>query len=131
MQLTENFNSSEFQCKDGSKMPENILKNIKELAKNLQIIRDFVCEPININSAYRNAIYNKQIGGANKSLHLVGKAADITIKGLTPKEVYNIIIILIKEGKISEGGIGLYNSFLHYDIRGTKSRWDLSTQFNF
>ena len=123
MQITENFNSSEFECKDGSKMPESVLNNIKELAKNLQIIRDFVCEPITINSAYRNAIYNKQIGGANKSFHLVGKASDITIQGLTPKEVHTLLLDLIKEGKISEGGIGLYNSFVHYDIRGTKARW--------
>ena len=125
MQITENFNSSEFECKDGSKMPESVLNNIKELAKNLQIIRDFVCAPITINSAYRNAIYNKQIGGANKSLHLVGKAADITIQGLTPKEVHTLLLDLINDGKISEGGLGLYETrgFVHYDIRGTKARW--------
>ena len=123
MQITENFNSSEFECKDGSKMPDSVLVNVKELAKNLQVIRNVVCAPITINSAYRNAIYNKQIGGANKSLHLVGKASDITIQGLTPKEVHTLLLDLIKEGKISEGGLGLYNSFVHYDIRGTKARW--------
>tara|TARA_R110000803_G_scaffold7880_1_gene25355 strand:+ start:276 stop:647 length:372 start_codon:yes stop_codon:yes gene_type:complete len=123
MQITENFNSSEFECKDGSKMPDSVLNNIKELAKNLQVIRNVVCAPITINSAYRNAIYNKQIGGANKSLHLVGKASDITIQGLTPKEVHSLLLDLINDGKISEGGLGLYNSFVHYDIRGTKARW--------
>tara|TARA_R110000764_G_scaffold20407_2_gene52402 strand:- start:2952 stop:3329 length:378 start_codon:yes stop_codon:yes gene_type:complete len=125
MKLTENFNSSEFECNDGSKMPDSVLKNIKELAKNLQVIRNVVCAPITINSAYRNAIYNKQIGGANKSLHLVGKAADITIEGMTPKEVHTLLSDLMEEGTIAEGGLGSYNLFTHYDIRGTKTRWSL------
>tara|TARA_R110000765_G_scaffold57194_1_gene112364 strand:+ start:5691 stop:6068 length:378 start_codon:yes stop_codon:yes gene_type:complete len=125
MKLTENFNREEFDCKDGSKMPDSVLVNVKELAKNLQIIRDLVCVPITINSAYRNAIYNKQIGGANKSLHLVGKASDITIKGMTPKEVHTLLSNLMEEGTIAEGGLGSYNSFTHYDIRGTKARWSL------
>ena len=106
-------------------MPDSVLVNVKELAKNLQIIRDLVCVPITINSAYRNAIYNKQIGGANKSLHLVGKASDITIQGLTPKEVHTLLSDLMEEGTIAEGGLGSYNSFTHYDIRGTKARWSL------
>ena len=125
MKLTENFSREEFDCKDGSKMPDSVLVNVKELAKNLQIIRDLVCVPITINSAYRNAIYNKQIGGANKSLHLVGKASDITIKGMTPKEVHTLLSNLMEEGTIAEGGLGSYNSFTHYDIRGTKARWSL------
>ena len=125
MKLTENFNKIEFESKDGSEMPDSVLVNVKELAKNLQIIRDLVCVPITINSAYRNAIYNKQIGGANKSLHLVGKASDITIKGMTPKEVHTLLSNLMEEGTIAEGGLGSYNSFTHYDIRGTKARWSL------
>ena len=30
---------------------------------------------------------------------------------------------LIKEGKMKQGGIGIYKGFIHYDIRGTKARW--------
>ena len=52
-----------------------------------------------------------------------GKAADIVIKGKTPAEVQNGIEVLIKAGKISQGGIGKYPNFTHYDIRGTKARW--------
>jgi hypothetical protein len=28
---------------------------------------------------------------------------------------------------MKEGGLGLYNSWVHYDIRGKKIRWDKST----
>ena len=123
MQITDNFNISEFMSKDGAKMPDNVLVNIKELAKNLQVIRNIVCAPISINSAYRSILHNKAVGGAKNSYHVKGMAADITIEGLTPKEVHSLLLDLIKEGKISEGGLGLYNSFTHYDIRKTKARW--------
>ena len=123
MQITDNFNTSEFECNDGSKMPDKVLVNIKELAKYLQVIRNIVCVPITINSAYRSILHNKAVGGAKNSYHVKGMAADITIEGLTPKKVHTLLLDLIKEGKISEGGLGLYNSFVHYDFRGTKARW--------
>ena len=100
--------------------------NVIELAFNLQIIREAIGKPIIINSAYRTPEYNKSIGGASKSQHLLGKAADIRVSGLTAKELHQVIEGLIKKGEIKEGGLGLYNTFVHYDIRGTKARWDYS-----
>ena len=44
-----------------------------------------------------------------------------------PKEredMYNLETQLIKEGKMKEGGIGIYSTFVHYDVRGWKARWD-------
>jgi hypothetical protein len=35
----------------------------------------------------------------------------------------HIIENLIAQGKIIEGGVGIYPTFVHYDIRGTKARW--------
>jgi hypothetical protein len=46
------------------------------------------------------------------------------VKGMTPKQVLLVIERLIKEGKMMQGGIGVYNTFTHYDIRGTKARWN-------
>jgi hypothetical protein len=42
---------------------------------------------------------------------------------MTPKEVALVIEGLIEQGKIKQGGIGIYPSWVHYDIRGTKARW--------
>jgi len=50
-------------------------------------------------------------------------AADISVKDTTPEKVANTISYLIKQGKMKEGGIGLYSSFVHYDIQGKKVRW--------
>ena len=121
--LTENFSLEEFKCNDGSDVPNEYLKNVVELANNLQVLRDFIKKPITINSAYRSPKYNAKVGGAKNSQHLVAKASDLRVEGITPKELANVIEKLIKAGKMKQGGIGVYNTFTHYDIRGTKARW--------
>lgn len=123
MQLTENFNLSEFACKDGTPVPGNLFANVAELAKNLQIIRDEIGAPLHINSAYRTKAHNAKVGGKPNSQHLYATAADITTKKMSPRQLHSIILNLINAGKISEGGVGLYPGFVHYDIRGTKARW--------
>lgn len=121
--LTKNFSESEFDCNDGSDMPEDVLNNVHDLADNLQQLRDFTDRSITVNSGYRSPDYNKKIGGAKHSQHLLGKAADIVVDGLTPMEVADLLEGLIRIGAISQGGIGIYDSFTHYDIRETKARW--------
>jgi len=126
MKLTKNFSLHEFDCNDGSKMPSDVLLNVVELAGQLQILRDFIGKPIKINSAYRSPSYNKMVGGAKNSQHKLGKAADIRVDGISPRELHGIIEELIKDGRMKQGGLGRYNSFTHYDIgyNGRKRRWD-------
>ena len=129
MQLTKNFHLLEFGCNDGVGVPSKYLDNVKKLANNLQVLRDELNAPITMNSAYRHTKYNKKVGGAKYSQHLTASASDINVKGFTPEEVAETILELIKEGKISQGGVGLYNSFVHIDIRGTKARWNKSNKY--
>lgn len=129
MQLTKNFYKIEFESRDGAKMPDHVLQNIKELTDNLQKVRDILAEAININSGYRSEAHNKIVGGVKNSQHLLGKAADVSMKNYTSKELAVIFEDLILNGVIKEGGLGLYNGFVHYDIRGTRARWNLSTKY--
>jgi len=123
MRITENFSLSEFDCKDGSELPTALLPNVLDLADNLQVLRGYLGVPISINSAYRSLDYNREIGGATNSQHLLAKAADIVVESKTPDEVANIIKYLISEGKMVQGGLKAYKTFTHYDIRGYKARW--------
>jgi uncharacterized protein YcbK (DUF882 family) len=123
MQVTKNFNLNEFNSKCGRPMPENIKKNIIEMIHNLQVIRDEVKVPISITSGYRSPEHNAKVKGAKDSQHVKGTAVDFKVQGLKPKEVAVIVERLIKEGKIKQGGIGIYPSWVHYDIRGIKARW--------
>lgn len=131
MQLTKDFNLAEFQSRDGSKMSTTHRNNIRKLAANLQVLRDHIGKPIHVTSGYRSPSHNKKVGGSPKSQHLLGKAGDIVVESMTPKQIVREIKKLIKFGQIKEGGIGLYNNFVHYDIRGYKARWDNSSWYNF
>tara|TARA_R100001594_G_scaffold28949_1_gene54367 strand:- start:4437 stop:4814 length:378 start_codon:yes stop_codon:yes gene_type:complete len=123
MKLTENFDIKEWRCHDGTDVPYNLVDNVKALAVNLQVLRETVGRPVNIISGYRNPSYNKRIGGAKRSYHMKAMAADIRVKGMTPAEVKAAIEGLISDGKMEQGGLGLYKSFVHYDNRGRKARW--------
>ncbi len=131
MKLTANFTLREFECNDGTTVPEKYISNVNKLAYNLQVLRDELKKPIHINSGYRHPAYNKRIGGAKFSQHLTASASDITVRDITPKKLARTILKLIKQGKMNEGGVGLYNGFVHYDVRGKKARWDNSSLFNF
>jgi uncharacterized protein YcbK (DUF882 family) len=122
--LTKNFSKSEFNCNCGCDMPEEVFDNVEVHAQNLQTIRDFLNESIKINSGYRCPSYNSKVGGASKSQHLTGNASDLVAQSHTPSQLADVIEGLIRIGAIEEGGLGRYNTFTHYDRRGTKARWD-------
>lgn len=115
-----NFKVNEFACSDGSD-PVFIAP---ELVKILQKVRNHFGKPVNINSGYRTPAKNKAVGGATYSQHLYGTAADITVgKGedaVDPKTVAAYVETLMP----NKGGIGIYKTFTHIDVRATKSRWN-------
>lgn len=123
MQLTANFKLDEFKCKDGCGVPDSLLANVQELANNLQVLRDQLGKSIIIMSGYRTPEYNLKCGGELKSQHMEAKAADIIVRDMTPVQVANAIKLLIGAGKMKQGGVGLYDGFVHYDVRGMRARW--------
>ena len=127
MKLTENFSKAEFECRCGCEMPEEVLTNIKNVAINLQAIRDRFKAPLKINSAYRCVSHNHSIGGVKNSMHVLGKAADIAVDGFNPNEVANMIENMLRNEFIPSfniGGLGRYNTFTHIDTRSYMARWD-------
>ena len=109
MKLTENFALHEFRCKDGTDVPEDLMENVEELARNLQVLRERIGKAIIVISGYRSPKYNRRIGGARKSQHMKAKAADIIVPGMKPDEVREIILELIKEGKMKKEQIVIGN----------------------
>lgn len=119
-QLSKNFKSNEFAC-HGKGCCSKVLIDTK-LVEYCQKIRDHFGKAVTINSGYRCEKHNKAIGGAGKSKHVSGMAADIVVKDVKPKEV----------AKYAESigilGIGLYETakdgyFVHIDTRTTKAFW--------
>ena len=114
--VSANFKVKEFACKDGS---DPVLIS-PELVAILQKIRTHFGKPVTINSAYRTPAHNKREGGAIYSQHLYGMAADIVVKGVAAKTVAAYVDKIMP----NSGGIGIYNTFVHVDVRADKSRWN-------
>ncbi len=115
--MTRDFSRSEFACKCGCGK-DNISP---KLVGALQALRDTIGEPIIINCGCRCARHNKDVGGVPNSQHLQGTAADIRCASLTPRELKKFAEEI---PAFANGGIGLYETFLHVDVRGRRARWN-------
>lgn len=118
-----NFNISEFNSHDGSPMTPAVERNILKLMSILEVVRE-ACgnKPISITSGYRSKQHNINVGGAKNSQHVYGRAADFKVKGMTPKAVAGVLETLIAQGKIPDGGIGIYKTWIHFDFYKPR-RW--------
>lgn len=123
MMLTAHFSLGEFFCRDGSCPPDEHLPNVKELAEQLEILRRAIKKPIVIVSGYRTPAWNAKVKGAGASQHMLGKAADIRVAGMYSSEVHAAIESQILRGRMKNGGLGLYSTWVHYDVRNKPARW--------
>lgn len=119
-QISKNFQYKEFDCQGKGCCSTTIID--EKLVEYVQRIRDHFGKPVTITSPYRCEVHNKRVGGATKSYHMQGRAADIVVQGVSSREV----------AKYAESigilGIGLYETsadgyFTHIDTRTTKSFW--------
>lgn len=110
------FKVREFACNDGS----DTVFVAPALVDVLEKIRAHFGKPTTITSGYRTDTWNKKEGGSDYSQHKYGFAADIKVSGVAPSKVAAFAETLMP----SKGGIGIYNSFTHIDVRETKSRWN-------
>lgn len=113
------FERREFRCKCG-KCSGYPVEPSMDLIEILVKIREHFNAPVRINSGVRCVSHNKNVGGAGKSQHLEGTAADIRVDGVSPAEVAKYVETLLP----NTGGIGIYSTFVHVDVRKTKSRWN-------
>lgn len=77
------------------------------LVAALEKLRALGPEPITIDDAYRCPENNTEAGGVSDSQHLLGKAADIVIHGLTLQQMYDRAV---QVPEFLNGGIGVYDT---------------------
>ena len=113
--LSEHFTAYEFYCGCGCVSVEMS----PELIVVLEDVRTHFDKPVTVNSGYRCEAYNQLVGGAKKSQHVKGTAADIVVLGVSPQEVIKYLL----ETYPDQHGIGRYKTFTHVDTRGWRARW--------
>ena len=120
-----NFHPSELACRSGDECPHP--DRLRHLAWALQAIRDEFGKPIRVTSAYRSPEHNKEVGGVKNSQHVQALAADLqpsSGRDDDMEELIQVVLRLTGSGKIPNGGVGMYNSFVHYDMRTNgPARW--------
>lgn len=115
--LSPHFKVKEFHSKHD---PTDVVKVDEKLLTLLERIRAHVGKPIHVNSGYRSPEYNATLKNASPhSQHCNGKAADIWVEGVTPKQIAEIAECYLG----SSGGIGIYKNFTHVDVRTSCARW--------
>ena len=119
--LSPNFNESEFACPCCGELGDK--KQLRMLVNKLEILRAKFNKPIIVISGYRCPKYNEKVGGAKKSQHMNSMAADIKIKGISTHRIAKAAGGLFK-------AIGIYDTFVHVDIRSWKAFWDHRTKEN-
>ena len=125
--LAPDFKVRELRCRDGS---DTVMVD-EALTVVLQCIREHFGRAVTITSGYRTAAHNAAVGGAKSSQHLLGRAADIRVQGVSVEDVAAYAESLMPDW----GGIGRYpkdaahpsrkTGWVHIDTRPNKSRWTL------
>ena len=120
--LSPSFRVREFACGDGS---DPIMID-EELVVVLQCIREHFGKAVTITSGYRTGTHNTAVGGSKSSQHLLGRAADIQVQGVSVEDVAAYAESLMP----AWGGVGRYpvkagraKGWVHVDTRPNKSRW--------
>lgn len=116
--LRKNFSKKEFFCKHCGaykKMDDDLLDGLQTLSDNIN-------RTITINSGYRCKNHPIERVKSTPGEHEKGCAADISIDGLSPKQ---ILTEVLKIPQFVGGGIGVYpgKNLIHVDTRGSKARW--------
>ncbi len=126
---TLHFTTDEFKCKNGTLPLPSMRKDLDLLMQQLEVLRASLGGyKIEILSGFRTPSYNSTIGGSPSSEHLKSKAVHLCMGNCTPLEISSQILKLIESGEMLEGGLGLHDDYVHYDIRGSEVRWDKRAQ---
>lgn len=107
--------------------PRELWTNIVPTLRTLELLRERVGAPIRLISIYRNPAYNRCIHGSSTSTHLEFEAIDFVVNGsdLAPLDWAKMLATLREDGNF-QGGIGVFDSFVHLDTRGNNVTWPAS-----
>lgn len=111
----KHFKKEEFTCKCGCGLNNIDLR----LVKVLEQIREHFGQVCIVTSGCRCASHNKAVGGVQGSRHVLGKAADIYVKGVNTKDLLSYTQSLVNNGTLryTYTNNSNMNGVVHVDIK--------------
>jgi len=119
--LSEHFSYNDFVCRCESCKGKGEYKIHLGLVGGLELLISFVKKPIRIITGFRCEESSEKTIGSKKSYHTQGKAANISVEGISLPQLFKAA------EQIPEfRGIGFYpnENFIHVDTRaGEREEW--------
>lgn len=127
--LSAHFVVEEFDCHDGTLVSSRDYNGLAYLCKTyLEPLRKKF-GPVTVHSGFRTVTYNRSVGGAPNSFHIYtqhdgnDQAADVSCPKGTSADWHALLNAIRNTKRKGKGGLGLYRTFVHVDIRDYKADW--------
>jgi uncharacterized protein YcbK (DUF882 family) len=127
--LSRHFVVEEFDCKDGTKVQQRDYNGLEYLCRTyLEPLRKKY-GAVTVHSGFRTPSWNRKVGGASNSFHVYtahdgnDQAADVSCARGRPSDWHRTLTALRASKRNGRGGLGLYATFVHCDIRDVRADW--------
>jgi len=127
--LSKHFTVEEFDCHDGTKVMPRDYGGLKVMCRTYLEPMRKKYGPVKIMSGFRTKAYNRRIGGASQSFHVYtehdgnDQACDIICQRGNPRQWATTLNWLRNHKHGGRGGLGVYTTFCHIDLRDYKADW--------
>jgi hypothetical protein len=138
--LTKDITLEMLRSKDGVEVPPKYYENAQRVSTNVQKIKDYIEKKtgkrlvLNLTSGYRSPQKNINVGGKPKSHHQIANAIDFSFENYPLSDTLKDAKQMMELGLIDVGAIVRYTGdsgdFIHYDIRGYYTSWNLNVSGN-
>ncbi len=106
---SEHFSEAELACRHCG-----VNGVVQDLLDALEAFRAVAGAPVALNCAYRCPTHNAAVGGVPNSQHVMGRAADVHVKGKAARELYELAL---QVPAIKGLGVSDHDNYLHLDVR--------------
>jgi zinc D-Ala-D-Ala carboxypeptidase len=127
--LSKHFVIEEFDCRDGTKVKPREYNGLQYLCRQFLEPMRAQFGPCTVHSGYRTVNWNKHVGGEPNSFHIYtmhdgnDQAADVSFARGGPNQWAAFANNIRRKKRGGRGGLGIYSTFVHIDIRDYPANW--------
>ena len=127
--LSKHFIVEEFDCHDGTRVQPRDYNGLKFLCRTYLEPLRAKYGSVTILSGFRTRSHNRKVRGASNSFHVYtahdgnDQAADIRCRGGSPRKWHATLAAIRRNKRGGKGGLGLYSTFVHVDLRDYPANW--------